>query len=341
MSNMTVEVLLKMVDELTGPARKAVEGLEQFGAAARQAGSADAGLRPDKWIEEGRAIVGAAEAAKSFATSAIDAADAEKKIGGAPWVAMAGDIDKATVALEGYLEKSDALARKPAAGGGGGAAGAAVKVVTARTTRMASLVRQPSTVPLAKNGRMARPHAHASPCYRASRATSRRPARKAVRRRSSHSITAKCRHSRNIRNQRAASPKPRARASASADGAAGAAAGGGGAVAAVKAARWAASPWVASRRAAPIYRRSRHSNHRRSRASHRRPSRLSQGLPRRRSRHSQDPFRQESRSLSGKRPSAHRSSTTCRRCKRSPGLPPIRKRAGGNARRPPFRDARI
>ena len=157
--NMTLEVILELVNRLTGPAREAVKDLEQFGAAAKQAGNADAGLRPDKWVEEGRAIMGAAEQAKkfegsalgaaeanaalrpdrwmeegraimaaaqqakSFETSAIEAVEAEKKVSGAPWLAMTEDIDKATAAVRGFTEQIDALAAKklPRPGGAPGA----------------------------------------------------------------------------------------------------------------------------------------------------------------------------------------------------------------------------
>ncbi|MGD0642499.1 MAG: hypothetical protein ABSC22_17275, partial [Roseiarcus sp.] len=125
MSSMSLEVVLELVDRLTGPAREAAKGLEQFGAAARQAGGADAALRPDKWIEEGRAIMAAAEQAKKFEASAVNAAEAEKKVGAAPWVAMTEDIDKATAALKGFTEQIDALSTKklPGPGRGPGAGG--------------------------------------------------------------------------------------------------------------------------------------------------------------------------------------------------------------------------
>ena len=159
MTQMTIEVLLKLVDELKGPIKNDIEALEQFSAAGKQAGRADAALRPDKWveegraimgaaeqakkfevsalgaveanaalrpdrwIEEGRAIMGAAEQAKSFETSALSAADAEKKISAAPWLTTAEDIDKATAALRAFNEQLDAMAGKKLPNPGGGQPG--------------------------------------------------------------------------------------------------------------------------------------------------------------------------------------------------------------------------
>jgi hypothetical protein len=123
MAEMSLQVVLELVNRLTGPAREAVKDLEQFGAAARKAGSADAGLRPDKWVEEGRAIIAAAEQAKRFEASAINAAEAEKKISGAPWMTTAEAIDKATAALKDFNAQLDAMAGKKLPGAPGGRPG--------------------------------------------------------------------------------------------------------------------------------------------------------------------------------------------------------------------------
>ena len=119
MANMTLEFILELVNRMSGPAREAVKDLEQFGAAAKQAGNADAGLRPDKWVEEGRAIMEAAEKAKQFETSVIDAADAEKRVGAA-WIATIEDIDKATGALKDFNAQLDAMINKKLPPGRGG-----------------------------------------------------------------------------------------------------------------------------------------------------------------------------------------------------------------------------
>jgi hypothetical protein len=122
MANMTLEFILELVNRMSGPAREAVKDLEQFGAAAKQAGNADAGLRPDKWVAEGRAIMEAADKAKIFETSVINATDAEKQVG-TQWVAAIEDIDKATAAVKEFNAQVDSLVGKKLPTGQGGRPG--------------------------------------------------------------------------------------------------------------------------------------------------------------------------------------------------------------------------
>ena len=122
MSNLTLEFILSLVDRLSGPAREARESLEEFDAAARKAVGADAGLSPQKWVDESRAIGTATDAVKTFEKSTLQATETEEKLG-APWIATTEDIDKATAALKGFAEQMDVIAAKKLKPGAPGAPG--------------------------------------------------------------------------------------------------------------------------------------------------------------------------------------------------------------------------
>ncbi|MGD0564559.1 MAG: hypothetical protein ABSA66_15890 [Roseiarcus sp.] len=94
MSNMTVKVLLKLVDQLTAPARAAVKELSGLKDVAAPS--------PGAWIDQGKAIANASQAALDYKLASGEAIGFASTIKPEGWVKQQEEIDKATGKVEDY-----------------------------------------------------------------------------------------------------------------------------------------------------------------------------------------------------------------------------------------------